>query len=331
MQTATPTPLAARRDTSEVSAAPLVSVTVRSYQRLPHLLELLDALTRQDHPNFELVVIEQSSDLHLRAHRAALARFARDPRIRILSYPVLGAGRARIEAARQARGEVIVFMDDDDLPVGTQWLTALVRNFDDPRCMAVSGRQVSSLTDVRAPTARPRDLRMCLRYSPLRMPRGRMRHGSRIEGVTQVAGGNAAIRRSAIERAGGWDPEDDHDEDSFAFRFAKVKRAGEYFAYDPLATMWRRLDAPGGLARRKQSVAERVRAELRYSHRVVRKYYPGRFHALYPCYVTLAATRAVAHVRQSQPERSLPSLLSELVRLGPGVYLRELGLLLANR
>jgi glycosyltransferase involved in cell wall biosynthesis len=111
---------------------PFVSVAVRSYHRLPQLLELLDKLRSQTYPNFEVVVIEQSSDIRER-YRDALDRAAQDPRFRILEYPPLGAGRARNEAARQSRGEIVLFLDDDDLPQQDDWIAAHAANFADPR------------------------------------------------------------------------------------------------------------------------------------------------------------------------------------------------------
>jgi glycosyltransferase involved in cell wall biosynthesis len=302
---------------------PFVSVAVRAYRRLPQLLELCECLLAQEYPNFEIVVIEQSGELR-ECFRAELAALARDARLRLLEYPALGAGRARIEAARQSRGEIIVFIDDDDLPCGRAWLATLVENFRNPRCMGVSGRQVIAGEPDSGRHDTTRNRRLCLRHSFLRMPRARVQHHTRLEGVTHVTGGNAAIRASAIERAGGWDPEDDHDEDSFSFRFERVRLPGDFFAYDPRAVMLRGLDVPGGLARRTQSIAERVRAELRYSHRVVRKYYPWRFFLLYPCYLWLAGARALHHVRQAQPQRLWRTLLLELLWSGPIVYLEML-------
>jgi glycosyltransferase involved in cell wall biosynthesis len=318
LQRSLPAPLRMR-----ATAAGFASVVVRSYLRIPQLLELLERLTSQDYPNFEIVVIEQSGELRSR-YAERLARFRRDPRVRILHHPPLGAGRARIEAARQARGEFLVFMDDDDLPLGSDWLRLLLRNFDDPHCVAVSGRQVLVPGENGAVHTTDRNLRLCLRYSFLRMPRGRMRHTARLEGVTQVAGGNSAIRASAIARAGGWDGCDDHDEDSFAFRFARVRQAGEYFAFDPNAVAHRRLDIPGGMSRRTQSVAERIRAELRYSHGPVRRYHPVRFFLFYPCYIWLASRRSVHHVRESQPQRRLGSVLQEWLRSAPRAYAHTL-------
>jgi glycosyltransferase involved in cell wall biosynthesis len=303
--------------------SPFVSVAVRAFRRVPQLLELTRVLLDQQYPSFEIVIIEQSGE-EREPFRAELAALTSDPRVRLLAYPPLGAGRARIEAARQSRGELIVFMDDDDLPRGTSWLATLVSNFENPHCMGASGRQVVAGEEEsdRHDTARNR--RRCLRHSFLRMPSSRVQHHTRVEGVTHLSGGNTAIRASAIERTGGWDPEDDHDEDSFSFRFERVRQPGDFFVYDPRAVMLRRLDVPGGLARRTQGVAERVRAELRYSHRVVRKYYPVRFFLLYPCYLWLAAVRALHHVRQAQPQRRWHVLLLELMVSAPVVYLELL-------
>jgi hypothetical protein len=158
------------------------------------------------------------------------------------------------------------------------------------------------LNDLDSPSAHdtPRNHRLCLRYSWLKMPRGRTYHSRRLQGVTQVAGTNASIRRSAIERCGGWDDETDHDEDSFNFRFARIKRKDEYFAYDPRPAIVRRLDVPGGLGRRQQTVGARLRAELRFSHGVIRRYFPWRFWAFYPVYVLCALERACRHVLESR-------------------------------
>ena len=283
---------------------PFVSVAVRSYQRLPQLIELLGRLRLQSYPNFEVVVIEQSSDVR-EQYREALDQAAQDPRVRILEYPPLGAGRARNEAARQSRGEIVLFLDDDDLPQQHDWIAAHAANYADPNCVAVSGRHVLNEQDSPAQYDTPRNHRLCLRYSWLKMPRGRTYHGTRLQGVTQVAGTNASIRRSAIERCGGWDDETDHDEDSFNFRFAAIKREQEYFAYDPRPAILRRLDVPGGLGRRQQTVCARLKAELRFSHGVIRRYYPWRFWTLYPVYVLCALERACRHVLESRRRAEL--------------------------
>ncbi|MEY4544203.1 MAG: hypothetical protein RL685_398 [Pseudomonadota bacterium] len=270
---------------------PFVSVAIRSYQRLPQLIELVKHVQQQDYPCFEVVVIEQTPSQR-EAHRAALSELSADPRVRILEYAPLGAGAARDEAARQARGEIVLFIDDDDLPIGTGWIRAHADNYADPQCMAVSGRHVFDLEEDPLLHDTPRNRRLCLRYSFLKMPRGRVRHGTRIHGVTQLAGTNASVRKSAVLRAGGWEHERDHDEDSFNFRFARIKGPAEYFAYDPKPAILRRLDIPGGVGRRQASFLDSLGSELRFSHCVLRRYFPLRFWSLYPVYVLLALHKA---------------------------------------
>jgi glycosyltransferase involved in cell wall biosynthesis len=271
---------------------PFVSVAIRSYRRLSNLVELLGRLQQQDYPRFEVVVIEQST-MERQSYSAILKGLSRDPRVRILEYDVLGAGGARIEAARQSRGDIILFLDDDDIPLDRSWIAAHVANYSDPFCVAVSGRHAFDDAADATSYDTPKNHRLCLRYSWLKLPRGRACHSRRIHGVTQVAGTNASIRRSAIERAGGWDNEPDHDEDSFNFRFARVKSPDEYFAYDPHPAILRRFDVPGGLGRRQRGFSARLRAELRFSHVVIRRYFPLRFWLLYPLYLLLALERSV--------------------------------------
>lgn len=297
---------------------PFVSVAVRSYRRLPQLVELVGQLQQQEYPRFEVVVIEQST-LEREAYRAALGALARDGRVRILEYDALGAGAARNEAARQSRGDIVLFIDDDDLPLHRNWIAAHAVNYADPNCIAVSGRHVVDQNVDAANYDTPKNHRLCLRYSFLKLPRGRTYHGQRLHGVTQVAGTNASIRRSAIERVGGWDDERDHDEDSFNFRFARVKTKDEYFAYDPRPAILRRLDVPGGLGRRQQGVLARSKAELRFFHSVIRRYFPWRFWAFYPIYLVLAVQRAFQHVFEARrfsgaglSERHSPTELSHM-------------------
>src|SRR4051794_7555081 len=68
---------------------PRLSVVVRSYNRLPALAELLEALLAQDHDSFEVVVIEQST-IRVPHDVRRIDELARDPRVRVLSHPPLG-------------------------------------------------------------------------------------------------------------------------------------------------------------------------------------------------------------------------------------------------
>src|SRR4051812_47846796 len=142
-----------RRPRAHEAGQPRVSVVVRSYNRLPALAELLEALLAQDHDSFEIVVIEQTPVRTGEAMAPAMApaivqaivqidELARDPRIRILQHPPLGGPRARNVGVRNARGDLLVFIDDDDLPASTDWLRRHEANFGDPHCLGVTGQFV---------------------------------------------------------------------------------------------------------------------------------------------------------------------------------------------
>ena len=53
-----------------------------------------------------------------------------------------GHGRTRNEAARLARGEFVVYLTQDAVPVGDRWLANLLAPFEDPRVAATFSRQI---------------------------------------------------------------------------------------------------------------------------------------------------------------------------------------------
>jgi glycosyltransferase involved in cell wall biosynthesis len=299
---------------------PFVTVIIRSYRRIPQMLELLEAVRAQDYPNFEIVVIEQTQDGR-QAYQQQFEEARRDPRVRILEFPPLGPAPARNEAVHHAHGEILLFMDDDDLPLHSDWISCHAANYADPKCVAVSGREVRERDEDPTPHNTEANYRQCLRYTWLKMPRARVRHTRRIEGVDLVRGGNASLRKDAIERAGGWDDERHGEENSFDFRFEQCRRTGEYFAYDPTAVFLRRLDLEGGSERRLVPPSEVLRAELSYSHRVVRRYFPWRFALCYPAYLWLGFLRAYEHLAEFG-EQATPVWRARSVLL---VYPRVLG------
>lgn len=299
---------------------PKVSVVVRSYNRLEMCLELLERVLKQRYDNFEVVVIEQSTQASSE-HLAALESLAaRESRLRLIRTPPLGAAGARNEGWRQAIGEVVLFIDDDDLPVDDLWIANHAANYANPLCVAATGREVRTVDEDPTPHNTWWNRRTCLRYTFLKIPRARTRHTFRIEGVTMLQGGNTSVRREVIERVGGWDElTESTDENSFDFRFDKLRRPGEFFVYDPKPAILRRLVLTGGLERRPASAARVLSFELFYSHHLVRRYYPGRFYAFYPAYLVLAFKRAACYVRDNHRDWGWGQVLWDTLRAFPSV------------
>jgi glycosyltransferase involved in cell wall biosynthesis len=261
--------------------APRISVVVRSYNRLGVLAELLEILLAQDHPSYEIVVVEQST-VRPPDEVARIDELARDPRVRLIRSEPLGGPGARNAGVRASRGELLVFIDDDDLPVGTDWLTRHASNFDDPRCLGVTGQFVEPGAP---PYVNPEKAReIVLSFSFLKWQRVYARTDARKK-VESLMGGNAAIPRTTLERFGLWDEcTPIEDEPSLAFRIGKQKRDDEYLLFDPNVQMIRRLDVPGGMAKRTLSGPAYAKRIFAYLHNILAHYFPVRFVLFYPAY-----------------------------------------------
>lgn len=264
--------------------APRLSVVVRSYNRPITLLELLHRLLEQDHDSFEIVVVEQSTKFSS-ANTAAVAELARDARLRILHFPPLGGPGARNAGVRAARGELLVFIDDDDLPASSDWLRLHEANFADPNCLGVTGRFIDEAgveTDYVNPAKAEKNV---LSFNVLKWQRVYAKTAVR-KPVESLMGGNAAIRRSTLARFGLWDEcTPIEDEPSLAYRIAEGKRDEEYVLFDPAPKMIRRLNAPGGMAKRGLSGPAYGQKVFTFMHNIIGHYFPIRFALLYPFYI----------------------------------------------
>jgi len=260
---------------------PRLSVVVRSYNRLSALAELLEALLAQDHDSFEIVVIEQST-IRVPHEVSRIDELARDPRVRVLSHPPLGGPGARNAGVRNARADLLVFIDDDDLPASTDWLRRHEGNFADPRCLGVTGQFVD---DGPAYVNMARARRQVLSFNLLKWQRVYARTDEK-KRVESLMGGNAAIPRATLERFGLWDEcTPIEDEPSLSYRIAASKRADEYLLFDPDPKMIRRLDVPGGMAKRTMSGPVYAKRVFTFLHNIIGHYFPLRFVALYPLYI----------------------------------------------
>ena len=81
----------------------------------------------QDYDNFEVVVLEQSTQAHWEDHQAAFDKY--DRRVRVVQSKPLGPPAARNVGVAHCRGDVVLFMDDDDLPIGEGWIAAHAKNY----------------------------------------------------------------------------------------------------------------------------------------------------------------------------------------------------------
>jgi hypothetical protein len=104
---------------------PLVSVILPTCNRPQHLPRAIDSVRRQHYCDWELIVVDDGSDPDCGPATPA----PEDERIRWLRIDKSGVCVARNTALSVARGEIIAYMDDDNL-MDPGWLAAVVWAFE---------------------------------------------------------------------------------------------------------------------------------------------------------------------------------------------------------
>ncbi|WP_425307936.1 glycosyltransferase family 2 protein [Ammonicoccus fulvus] len=97
--------------------APLVSVVIPVYNTAPYLVECLETVLDQTHRNLEVICVDDGSVDH---STELLDRIAlTDPRVRVIRQDHHGVGATRNVGIRAATGELLTFVDSDDLVAPT--------------------------------------------------------------------------------------------------------------------------------------------------------------------------------------------------------------------
>jgi cellulose synthase/poly-beta-1,6-N-acetylglucosamine synthase-like glycosyltransferase len=195
---------------------PSVSVIVPVLDGASTIADALDAILATDYPpdRREVIAVDNGST-------DATASLIRARAVRYLHEPRRGVSNARNRGIAESEGEILAFIDADCI-VEPQWLSELVRPFEDPGVGAVGGH---------------------LAHSPASTPAERQ--AARLLGSWQQFAfnsnpaypitANAAYRRDVIDRIGGFDPRMTRAQDvELGLRFQE--RSGLRLAYADRAT-----------------------------------------------------------------------------------------------
>lgn len=266
---------------------PFVTVVIRSFNRLPELKSLLSIVLGQRYSPFEVLIVDSTRGITDEDFERELG--VNDANVRVVRAPPEGCAAAANLGMKNARGEIVAFVDDDDLPVGTSWLAELVEPLRDPLCLGANGRlEYSGEGPSRVPRVSAQWLRQrwMLSYGPFKKPRVFPGSSEPKRGIAWLSGGNSALRRNAWLRAGGWDEWlGYHNEHSLFLRLAKRLAPGEYLAYAPKARMVIRRDIAGGLDHRTRvDCRARVDTLARYYFWLVAREHPMRIWGLFPVF-----------------------------------------------
>jgi GT2 family glycosyltransferase len=243
--------------------APLVSVIMPTRDRAECLVPAAwGVLLRTDYPNFELLVVDNDSTESITA--AALRDLATQPRARVLCHPgPFNYAAINNAAVREARGEVIVLLNNDVDVIHADWLRELVSHALRPDVGAVGARllypdgRVQHGGVVLGPGLNAAHM---LRLAE----RGDAGYGGQLamtRSYSVVTGACLAMRRAVYEEVGGLDAF------NFAVAFNDVDlclRLGEYgyrVVWTPFAELFHmesqsrgKPDTPAKLAREMREV-----------------------------------------------------------------------------
>jgi GT2 family glycosyltransferase len=171
-----------------------LSIVIASYNRAQGLVAFLCELSRQRVTNgveWEAVIVDNNSSDGTRLAIAPLLS-AHPQKFKYLFEGRQGKSLALNAGIAEAKGEVFVFTDDDCVP-DPDWLAAIAREFSaDPSLGALGGR-VELFSEEDRPVS-------------IRTSRERTLVSSRDQLLSLLIGCNMAIRRSALEVVGGFDP-----------------------------------------------------------------------------------------------------------------------------
>jgi glycosyltransferase involved in cell wall biosynthesis len=204
----------------------VISVIIPTVDRPGAAARLARALMRQTRRDFEIVVVDQSERPDPDLPDAI--------RIRERGLP-----NARNVGVRHARGDVLLFIDDDESP-DDRWIECHARHYADPCVMGVAGRIRGAYDDAPGRVGR---------FGRWTLSIGRHFNADRPARVDHLPGGNFSIRREAFACAGGFDTAYGGaavgEETDFSLRL-RASRPDGVLVYDPEAAVTHRHMATGG-------------------------------------------------------------------------------------
>lgn len=171
-----------------------LSVVIPTYQRERRLCETLQALLNLRDGFLELLIVDQTSE-HLPETQSFLEQLPDCARVMKMAHPSLPA--ARNAGAREAKGSVVLFLDDDIQPL-PQLLDAHARHYGDPTVGGVAGRLLSPDGEIRSLDPRYYTSPFHWRYIRFDQTWG-------LREVESAPGGNMSFRRQLIFEVGGFD------------------------------------------------------------------------------------------------------------------------------
>ena len=211
-----------------------LTIIIPTLDRPADVQSTVTQLLRQSFYDFELWVVDQSRAVNAVDNRSFVEKLC-DERVHYLHLQKSGLPNARNEALARARGEIVLFVDDDVVLLSDNFVAAHVKCYDDPTIGGVTGRHVE------------RSLRSNTRRTACHVSLGGRTivnlFGNRRQEIGSCKGSNMSFRMAAVRQIGGFDRRTHMLEDTdFSVR---VRKAGWRLVFEPAAELLH-LSTPSG-------------------------------------------------------------------------------------
>lgn len=208
-----------------------LSIIVPTFNRKAGLLRLLRALERATGEGVEfeaVVVVDGATD----GTDASLAALRTSYPLQVRSQANRGPAAARNQAIAVAQGRIVLFLDDDVVPVPGTIARHLTRHREDPLAV-VTGPMVAPPRRRMAPWLEWEAAMLQKQYAA-------MQAGLYTPTPRQFYTANASVARAHVERVGGFDERYRRAED--VELATRLRDLGLHFQFDAAASVWHEPD-----------------------------------------------------------------------------------------
>jgi GT2 family glycosyltransferase len=211
------------------------TIAICTRNRTEDLKHCLPALTKLPDRGQEILVVDNAPSTD--DTKNLVAQY---PSVRYVLEKRKGLDIARNRAIKEASNDIVAFIDDDAIP-DSNWLDALLRNFDDPLVMCVTGMTMPLELETKAQEA--------FEYynsfgKGFHKKRFSFTRSNPLNAGNVGAGANMALRKTYLAETGLFDealdsgtPTQSGGDHEF---FARVLLAGYHIIYEPEAINWHR-------------------------------------------------------------------------------------------
>ena len=218
---------------------PLISIVITSYtlDRLDDIFELLDSIKAQTYANIETIFVsERSRELYDQIEVYTQQKGIPNPKI-IFNDGEPGLSAARNLGIKEAKGNIIAFVDDDVL-LFPNWVEEMVKTQKDDSTIGVTGPAYPLWDDESAASWFPEEfcwIMSCTAWSDW----------SQIREVRNVWGQGMAFKREAFEKCGlflnefGFHKGPMAEDNEFSLRARN--QTGKRIMYSPTVKLWHRV------------------------------------------------------------------------------------------